>query len=203
MVRPPRPSAAPSSTIGATRRSSRPRPIGYSSSIKRICSSSSSSGDCRTRRSSLSLASARSSVDSRGTDMTERTIERRELLRTCGTGAAMLALVAADGLAGAAELSESEAANVKLVTAFCAAWSSRNLANVTALMSDDAVYRMSQTTPPVTGHAGLVGQMQPWVDTSDTIEFKILETMAKGPIVINHRIDRFAAKKRPGDLEGA
>ena len=134
--------------------------------------------------------------------MNVQSIERRELLRTCGAGAALLAFVAADAPAGAAELSESEAANVKLVTAFCAAWSSRNLANVTALMSDDAVYRMSQTTPPVTGHAGLVGQMQPWVDTSDTIEFKILETMAKGPIVINHRIDHFASKTRPIKWEG-
>ena len=134
--------------------------------------------------------------------MTEPTIERRELLRTCGAGAALLAFVATDERAGAAELTESEAANVKLVTAFCAAWSSRDLANVTALMSDDAVYRMSQTTPPVTGHAGLVGQMQPWVDTSDTIEFKILETMAKGPIVLNHRVDRFASKTRPVTWEG-
>jgi limonene-1,2-epoxide hydrolase len=134
--------------------------------------------------------------------MTERSIERRELLRMGGAGAALLAFVAADRRAGAAELTASEAANVKLVTAFCAAWSSRNLANVTALMSDDAVYRMSQTTPTVTGHAGLVGQMQPWVDSSDSIEFKILETMAKGPIVLNHRVDRFASKTRPVTWEG-
>src|SRR5215831_14928387 len=105
--------------------------------------------------------------------MTETPIDRREILRACGAGAALFAPLAATRSAGAAELSEAEAANVKLVTAFCAAWSTRNLANVTALMTDDAVYRMSQTTPPVTGHAGLVGQMQPWVDTSDTIEFKI------------------------------
>jgi limonene-1,2-epoxide hydrolase len=131
----------------------------------------------------------------------DKKIERRKLLAAGATGA-LLAMVAKGREAAAAELSESEAANVKLVTAFCAAWSSRNLANVTALMSDDAVYRMSQTTPPVTGHAGLVGQMQPWVDSSDTIEFKILETMAKGPIVINHRIDHFASKTRPVKWEG-
>ena len=130
-----------------------------------------------------------------------RKIERRKLLAV-GAGTALLAMVARGRVAAAAELTEAEAANVKLVTAFCSAWSSRNLANVTALMSDDAVYRMSQTTPPVTGHAGLVGQMQPWVDTSDTIEFKILESMAKGPIVINHRIDHFASKTRPITWEG-
>ena len=133
--------------------------------------------------------------------MNDSAIGRRDLLQAT-TAAAILGAVLPEQGAHAAQLSETEAANVKLVTAFCAAWSSRNLANVTALMSDDAVYRMSQTTPPVTGHAGLVGQMQPWVDTSDTIEFKILETMAKGPIVINHRIDRFASKTRPVTWEG-
>ena len=133
--------------------------------------------------------------------MTEA-IDRRELLRAGGAGAVFLAALSGARSAAAAELSDTEAANVKLVTAFCAAWSTRNLANVTALMSDDAVYRMSQTTPPVTGHGGLVGQMQPWVDTSDTIEFKILETLAKGPIVLNHRIDHFASKTRPVTWEG-
>ena len=133
--------------------------------------------------------------------MTEA-IDRRELLRAGGAGAVFLAALSGARSAAAAELSDTEAANVKLVTAFCAAWSTRNLANVTALMSDDAVYRMSQTTPPVTGHGGLVGQMQPWVDTSDTIEFKILETLAKGPIVLNHRIDHFASKTRPITWEG-
>ena len=134
--------------------------------------------------------------------MTDESIDRRELLRAAGAGAALFATLTSAGPAAAAELTDTEAANVKLVTAFCAAWSTRNLANVTALMTDDAVYRMSQTTPPVTGHAGLVGQMQPWVDTSDTIEFKILETLAKGPIVLNHRIDHFASKTRPVTWEG-
>ena len=134
--------------------------------------------------------------------MTDESIDRRELLRAAGAGAALFATLTSAGPAAAAELTDTEAANVKLVTTFCAAWSTRNLANVTALMTDDAVYRMSQTTPPVTGHAGLVGQMQPWVDTSDTIEFKILETLAKGPIVLNHRIDHFASKTRPVTWEG-
>jgi len=134
--------------------------------------------------------------------MTEASVDRRELLRACGTGAALLATLTVARSAGAEEPSALELANVKLVTTFCAAWSTRNLANVTALMTDDAVYRMSQTTPRVTGHAGLVDQMQPWVDTSESIEFKILATLAKGPIVLNHRIDRFASKTRPVTWEG-
>ena len=44
--------------------------------------------------------------------------------------------------------------------------------------------------------------MQPWVDTSDAIEFRIVETFAKGPLVVNHRIDRFESKTRPLTWEG-
>jgi limonene-1,2-epoxide hydrolase len=69
-------------------------------------------------------------------------------------------------------------------------------------MTDDSVYRMTETTPPMTGHAPLIAQMQPWVDTSDSIEFRILETYAKGPLVITYRIDRFASKTRPLRWEG-
>jgi limonene-1,2-epoxide hydrolase len=102
----------------------------------------------------------------------------------------------------AAELTEAERANVALVENFCAAWSTLDLERVTALMSDDTVYRMSETTPPVTGHQALIDQMQPWVDTSHAIEFRILETFAKGPIVVTHRVDTFSSDTRPLQWEG-
>ena len=44
--------------------------------------------------------------------------------------------------------------------------------------------------------------MQPWVDTSSSIEFKILETFASGPLVMNHRVDHFASATRPLTWEG-
>jgi len=126
---------------------------------------------------------------------------RRELLQAWSATAILGASLPASR-AEAAELSESEAANLKVVKDFCASWSTRDLAKVTSHMADDSVYRMTETTPPVTGHAPLIGQMQPWVDTSDSIEFKILETFAKGPLVITHRVDRFASKTRPLTWEG-
>jgi limonene-1,2-epoxide hydrolase len=61
---------------------------------------------------------------------------------------------------------------------------------------------MSETTPPVTGHQALIDQMQPWVDTSKAITFRILETFAAGPLVVNHRIDTFASDTRPLTWEG-
>jgi limonene-1,2-epoxide hydrolase len=105
-------------------------------------------------------------------------------------------------LPDAAQVSPEEAANTRLVADFCAAWATRNLDRVFPYVADDHVYRMSETTPPVVGHAGLRERLGSWLETSDTIEFKILETFARGPLIINHRIDRFASKTRPLTWEG-
>ncbi len=132
--------------------------------------------------------------------MTDAILARRTFL--AGSGLAILGSLTAPGNSAAAELSESERANVKVVEDFCAAWSTRDLTKVTALMTDDSAYRMTETTPPAIGHAALIAQMQPWVDTSDAIEFRIVETFAKGPLVVNHRVDRFESKTRPLTWEG-
>jgi limonene-1,2-epoxide hydrolase len=133
--------------------------------------------------------------------MNDSAIGRRDLLQATAA-AALLGAMLPEQRAHAAQLSEAEAANLKVVTDFCASWSTRDLAKVTSQMTDDSVYRMTETTPPMTGHAPLIAQMQPWVDTSDSIEFRILETYAKGPLVITYRIDRFASKTRPLRWEG-
>ena len=127
-------------------------------------------------------------------------VERRTFL-----GAAGLVSVAALGLpdaAGAAALTEAEAARVKVVIDFCAAWSTRNLAAILPFLADDSVYRMTETTPPAIGHAGVRERLGSWIESSQQIEFKILETFAKGPIVVNHRIDRFISTTRPLTWEG-
>ena len=131
--------------------------------------------------------------------MTAIYLQRRDLL--AGSAAALLGAIAVRG-AGAQSRGEAQSATVALVNEFCAAWSTRDLRRVTALMADQAIYRMTETTPPITGHAALIEQMQPWIETSSSIEFKILETFASGPIVINHRIDHFASATRPLTWEG-
>ena len=103
----------------------------------------------------------------------------------------------------AAEWTDGERANVQLVGDFCASWSSRDLARILPRLSDDCVYRMSETVPAVTGHAGVSDRLGSWMPSSDLgIEFKILETFAAGPIVINHRIDSFKSTTRPLTWEG-
>ena len=128
-------------------------------------------------------------------------VERRTVLGlAAGLGALMT--VGEAGTAQAAELTDAEKANVKLVDDFCAAWATRDLAKVLPFLADDSVYRMSETTPPVTGHTGVRERLGSWLESSQQIEFKVLDTYAKGPMVVNHRVDRFVSTTRPLTWEG-
>jgi len=125
---------------------------------------------------------------------------RRSFLTTAGLGA--LAPLALASKASAAEWSAAEKANVKLVNDFCASWATRDLKQVFPRFAATGVYRMSETTPPVVGPAGITERLGSWMQSSDRITFEILDTFAKGPMVINHRIDTFASKTRPLTWEG-
>ena len=105
--------------------------------------------------------------------------------------------------AQAAAWSKAERANVQLVGDFCASWATRDLAKILPRLADDCIYRMSETTPAVTGHAGVTERLGSWMPSSDRgIEFKILETFAAGSIVMNRRIDSFRSTTRPLTWEG-
>ena len=121
-----------------------------------------------------------------------------------GSALAAMAAMFGSGRAHAQgdDWTEVEKNNVRVVEAFCQAWATQDLDQVTATMSDDCIYRMTETTPAVHGHQSLKDQMQPWVDTSHDIEFEILQTIAKGPIVMNHRIDYWRSETRPVTWEG-
>jgi limonene-1,2-epoxide hydrolase len=123
-------------------------------------------------------------------------MKRRTFLTATGASgtAALAAFSGWPRPASAADWNEAERASVKLVTDFCAAWSSRDLNNVLPFLSENCVYRMTETTPPATGHDGVIQRLKTSVDNSSLVEFRILDTMAAGPIVINHRIDRFLMK---------
>lgn len=124
---------------------------------------------------------------------------RRAFLTTAGLGAA--ALLGGARSASAAEWDAAERANVKTVTDFCAAWATRDMARVLPFLADDCVYRMTETTPPANGHDGIIQRLKPTIDNATLVEFRVLDTMAAGPIVINHRVDRFMTA-RPLTWEG-
>jgi limonene-1,2-epoxide hydrolase len=128
-------------------------------------------------------------------------VERRTVLGAAA-GLGGLITMAGAAVAHAAELTDAEKANVKLVGDFCAAWATRDFAKILPYLADDSSYRMSETTPAVTGHAGVRERLASWLESSQQIDFKILDTFAKGPMVVNHRVDRFVSTTRPLTWEG-
>jgi limonene-1,2-epoxide hydrolase len=121
--------------------------------------------------------------------MTERTgnIDRRGFL-TAGAGLAAVAAFARP--AEAAEMTADERANVKVVNDFCAAWPSHDLAKVMAFFADNGAYRMTETMEPAKGREAVTARVKSIIDRVE--KFEVLDTFARGPMVINERIDRFS-----------
>jgi len=83
-----------------------------------------------------------------------------------------------------------EAANLALVTDFCAAFAARDMTKIASYLAPNCSYRITETAAPAVG-AAAVERIKSYVERSFKIEFKILDSWARGPIVINERIDSF------------
>lgn len=118
---------------------------------------------------------------------TTGSLDRRTFL-LAGLGAA-----AATGFAGTAQAAEptaTERANMQLVKDFCAAWPSHDLDRILAFFPDNGAYRMTETMEPAKGREALTARIKTIIN--NVSQFEILDTWARGPMVINERIDRFA-----------
>lgn len=124
--------------------------------------------------------------------------QRRALLKTGGLGAAAAFLLPA--LRMTVPPTAAEAANVKIVNDFCASWSSRSLDQITAFLSSDCVYRGTETAPPAVGRVAIIDRIKGPVGRAEKVEFEVLETFARGPIVVNDRVDRFITADRTGNF---
>jgi len=120
-------------------------------------------------------------------ETTARTIDRRRFL------ASGLGVAAATGLArsaDAAEPSAMEKANIQIVKDFCAAWPSHDLEKILAFFPDNGAYRMTETMEPAKGRVALTARIKTIINNVN--QFEILDTWARGPMVVNERIDRFS-----------
>ena len=112
---------------------------------------------------------------------------RRKFL-AIGLGA--VALAGGGGTAEAAEPSALEQANMQVVKAFCAAWPSHDLEKILSFFADNGAYRMTETMEPAKGRDALAARIRTIINNVD--RFEILDTFARGPMVVNERIDRFS-----------
>lgn len=117
--------------------------------------------------------------------MMKSEITRRSALATAGLGA--LAGFA-QPLAGA-EASAAEKANIKLVNEFCGAWPSHDPKKIMAFFADNCAYRMTETMEPNKGRDAVTSRVTALAGTVQG--FEVLDTWARGPMVINERIDSF------------
>jgi limonene-1,2-epoxide hydrolase len=114
---------------------------------------------------------------------------RAFLLAALTTGATSVVPSVAD----AAQAGNANETAVRIVTDFCAAVSKLDPAAMLPFFADDIVYRMTETTPPVVGVEEVLETYTKLNATS--IEFKVLETLSLGAIVINRRVDRFVSPR--------
>jgi limonene-1,2-epoxide hydrolase len=105
-------------------------------------------------------------------------------------GAGLAAVAGAGSPVEAADMTAGERANVQLVNDFCAVWPSHDLARVMAFFTDTSAYRMTETMEPAKGRDAMTARIKTIIDHVDT--FEVLDTFARGPMVINERIDRFS-----------
>lgn len=122
--------------------------------------------------------------------MHRRTTRGRFLLTGLAAGALTLPKRAA-----AAGPTAAERAALDLVTAFCQSFATRDMQKIASYLAGDCVYRITETAAPLTGPAA-IERIRAYVERSTSVEFKILESWVKGPVVVNERIDHFVSPDR-------
>ena len=128
----------------------------------------------------------------------DRHVLRRDFLATAAAGAVGVASWSSP--LRAAELNAAEQANVKVVNDMCAAWVTPfDPARLSALFTDECVFRASETTPPKIGRGPVMEFIEGIMDDVTQCEFEIGETFARGSIVAHERWDRFVRPTRKSE----
>ena len=113
-------------------------------------------------------------------------ITNRRYFLEAGTVAAA-GLLAAARSGEAAEWTPTEKANVQVVNDFCAAWVTGDVAKIVSYMAEDALFRQGATM--FNGRQASVDRITKVFAQYPKIEFEVVETFARGPIVFNERKD--------------
>ncbi len=80
--------------------------------------------------------------------------------------------------------------NTDLVTAFCRAWSNRDVDEILGYFTEDAVYH-NMPMPPMQGKPAIKTLLQQIVSPTSWIEWETLNMAEAGNVVFTERVDRF------------
>jgi len=114
-------------------------------------------------------------------------LTRRSTLHTAGLGLATMAILS--GPAAASESTATERANIQTVNDFCAAWTSHDIDKIMSFFAENCAYRMTETQDAIRGQQAVLERIKSFVNAVQG--FDVIETFAKGPIVVNERNDHF------------
>ena len=80
--------------------------------------------------------------------------------------------------------------NTELVSAFCRAWSNRDVDELLGYFAEDAVYH-NMPMPPMQGKPAIKTLLQQIVSPTSWIEWETLNIAEAGNVVFTERVDRF------------
>jgi limonene-1,2-epoxide hydrolase len=83
---------------------------------------------------------------------------------------------------------------IDIVRRFCAAWSDVNPDELAEFFTDDAVYH-NIPIAPVTGRDTIKATIAGFTGGVETIEFRLRNIVADGPVVLTERVDVFVLPK--------
>ncbi len=89
--------------------------------------------------------------------------------------------------------------NTDLVTAFCRAWSGRDVDELLGYFSEDAVYH-NMPMPPIQGKPAIRAILQQIIAPAAWIEWEMLNIAEAGGVVFTERVDRFQMGERKVEL---
>ena len=78
----------------------------------------------------------------------------------------------------------------KVVTEFCNAWPRKNIDELIAFFTDDAVYH-NIPVEAARGKAAIKAVINSFLPAAKSVEFKVLKSAAAGNFVMNERVDVF------------
>jgi limonene-1,2-epoxide hydrolase len=119
------------------------------------------------------------------------TFSKREVTRRRAITAATLGTLAAGYPLSlrAAKPTAQEKANIQVVKDFCEAWPAHDVGKIMSYFADNCAYRPLETMETAKGREAVENEIKRFVNNVE--RFEILETWARGPMVINQRIDHF------------
>lgn len=121
------------------------------------------------------------------------TVSGLTALATLGLPRLTLAQVAAP--TGKSIPPDVEQANVAVVNDFCAAFARKDLPKAVSLLADNCSYRPTQSRPAIVGKEHVTSTIKVFLERG--AEFKVLKTVALGPLVLNERDDIIVMETGP------